>query len=218
MRFLRNNGLSLVMFGMFAVMLVGHSCSGYIEHNNDLAERGQSHIEFSPYLRSGAFVESVFENWESEFLQMAAYVLLTIWLRQKGSPESKKLHGKEPEDEDPRLHQHDPNAPWAVRQGGVILAVYKHSLSITLLLLFVASFVVHAMGGTADANDHLRAGETHLTVFDYMTSAKCWFESFQNWQSEFLSVGVLVVLQIWLRQIGSPESKAVAAPHDFTGH
>lgn len=219
MKFLRNNALSIVMFGMFGIMLVGHSLSGHIEHNNNLAEHGKPSLGYFEYLSSGAFVESVFENWESEFLQMAAYVLLTIWLRQNGSPESKKLGVKEPEDEDPALHKNDPNAPWPVRKGGFILAIYKHSLSIALLSLFVTSFCLHAAGGEADMNEQLRdKGKPQITLCDYMTSSKFWFESFQNWQSEFLSVGVLVVLQIFLRQIGSPESKPVAASREYTGH
>lgn len=219
MRFLRNNGLSLVMFGMFAIMLMGHSCSGHIEHNNNLAERGQSAISYVSYLGSGAFVESVFENWESEFLQMAAYVLLTIWLRQLGSPESKKFGVKEPEEEDPRDHANDPKASWPVRRGGIILVLYENSLSITLLSLFAASFVLHAYGGMRDINENLLYQGKHvISIFDYMSSAKCWFESFQNWQSEFLSVGVLVVLQIFLRQKGSPESKPVAESNSYTGH
>lgn len=219
MRFLRNNGLSLAMFALFAVMLAGHSCAGHVQHNKELGEAGRPPIAFVDYLGEGAFVESVFENWESEFLQMTAYVLFTIWLFQKGSPESKKLDGPDSEDEDPRIHSHDPNAPWPVRKGGFILVLYENSLSIALLALFFASFVLHAVGGTMDQNDQLLSqGKPTITVTDYLISAKFWFESFQNWQSEFLSVGVLVVLQIYLRQRGSAESKPVAASNDFTGH
>ena len=219
MRFLRNNGLSFVMFALFAVMLVGHACSGHLQHNKDLEERGRPPVAFTTYLTGGAFVESVFENWESEFLQMTAYVLFTVWLYQKGSPESKKLEGPEPEDEDPRLHRNNPNAPWPVRKGGFVLVLYENSLSIALLALFFGSFVLHAVGGTNDQNEQMvQQGKQMITVLDYMESSKFWFESFQNWQSEFLSVGMLVVLQIFLRQKGSAESKPVAATNDYTGH
>jgi len=219
MRFLRYNGLSIVMFSCFAVFLFFHSCSGHVQHNEELVEHRQITLNYATYLGSGAFVESVFENWESEFLQMLAYVLLTIWLKQKGSPESKKLNQNEPEDEDPRRHRTDPNAPWPVRKGGLVLVLYENSLSIALLLLFVGSFVLHAYGGMRDQNDQLFYQGKHLiSLFDYMSSAKCWFESFQNWQSEFLSVAVLVVLQIFLRQKGSPESKPVAESNSYTGH
>ncbi len=207
------------MFGLFAIMLVGHSCSGHIQHNKDLQERGRPPVAYSTYVVGGSFIESVFENWESEFLQMAAYVLFTVWLYQKGSPESKKLEGREPEDEDPRIHRNNPNAPWPVRKGGFVLVLYENSLSIALLALFLGSLALHAVGGATDQNDQLvLQGKHTITVLDYMASAKFWFESFQNWQSEFLSVGMLVVLQIFLRQRGSAESKPVAAPNDYTGH
>jgi len=217
-RFLRNNGLSIVLLAFFVVCLAGQGVTGLREYNQDQEQHGQPPVTLAEYLGTGHFVESVFENWESEFLQMAAFVVFTIGLRQKGSPDSKKLSGKEEVDEDPREKRDDPSAPWPVRRGGFILKVYEHSLTIALTLLFVTSFALHAVGGAREYNqEQLEHGAETVTALAYIGTARFWFESFQNWQSEFLSVGVLVLLQIVLRQRGSPESKPVAAPHSQTG-
>jgi hypothetical protein len=159
------------------------------------------------------------ENWESEFLQMFLFVALTAFLYQKGSAESKKLHGNEPVDRDPKQSRNKKNAPWPVRTGGIVLKVYEHSLSLVFLLLFIICFLLHAVGGARQYNqdqlDH--GGAEQLSTLEYISTSRFWFESFQNWQSEFLAVGLMVVLSIWLRQRGSPESKPVGAPHAATG-
>jgi hypothetical protein len=160
----------------------------------------------------------VFENWESEFLQMAAYVVLTVFLFQRGSAESKDPDTPAEVDEDPRHHQHNPNAPGPVRRGGMAVKLYAHSLSIALGLLFLLSFLGHAAGGTKHYNDEQREhGQPPVTILQYMGTSRFWFESFQNWQSEFLAVGALAVLSIWLREKGSPESKPVHSAHSDTG-
>ncbi len=128
-RILRENGLSIVMFSLFAFAVVGQSITGYHDYNDDLKQHGQAQLAFVEYLGSGHFVEAIFENWESEFLQMGLYVLLTAFLYQKGSPESKKLDEKELVDSDPlKSRRKKANAPWPVRRGGFILRIYKHSL------------------------------------------------------------------------------------------
>jgi hypothetical protein len=215
-RLLRENGLAIAMFGLFAVFLLGQSIAGYFNYNQDRRDHQQPEVGYVAYLGSGNFVESVFENWESEFLQMGAYVVLTIFLRQKGAAESKKLEEQEPVDREP-----DPSrraAPWPVRQGGPILKLYEHSLSIALFALFFLSFALHAIGGAFEySQDQTTHGGQPVSIAEFMTTARFWFESFQNWQSEFLSVGALIVLSIVLRQKGSPESKPVDAPHHETG-
>ena len=221
-RFLRENGLSLAAFGIFLICLVGQAVTGLHEYNADQREHGRPAVGAAQYLRSGHFIEVTFENWESEFLQMAAFVVLTVMLRQKGSPESKALVGEEEVDEDPRdvlrAPQKSAKAPWPVRRGGLALKLYEHSLSLALLLLFVASFVLHAVGGADRYNEEqLIHGGTAMSTLAYIGTSRFWFESFQNWQSEFLSVGALFVLTIWLRERGSPQSKPVAAPHSQTG-
>jgi len=213
-KFLRNNGLSLVVFGCFLIFLIGQTITGYHENNAEQKARGGTALTLRAYLSSGHFLEAVFENWESEFLQMAAYVILTVFLFQKGSSESKAPDRKDPVDEDPRLHRHDPKSPWPVRKGGHLLVLYEHSLSIALFALFLLSFLGHLIGGRLHYNEE-RAdhGQSALSLLQYLCTSRFWFESFQNWQSEFLAVFAIVFLSIWLRERGSPESKPVASPH-----
>jgi hypothetical protein len=214
----RENGLSIVLAVLFLAFLVAQSLAGHrveVEESQDHGERPPSYGE---YLTSGGFVEATFENWESEFLQMAAYVVFTIRLRQKGSAESKKLEGKEKVDADPRNAKDKENAPWPVRRGGLVLTLYEHSLGIAFALLFLLSFIAHALGGAADySQEQLLHGGAPVSTVDYLGTSRFWFESFQNWQSEFLAVLSIVVLSIFLRQRGSPESKPVAAPNSETG-
>lgn len=214
---LRNNGLSIAMFLLFAVSLVGQVLAGHRVHNDDQVEHGQPTVQLGRYIRSGHFVESVFENWESEFLQMAAFVLLTAYLYQKGSPESRKLEGEPDLDKHPTKSKKK-NSPWPVHRGGLALTLYSHSLSIALCLLFAVSFLLHAAGGVREYNqEQLEHGSEPIGMSSYMATSRFWFESFQNWQSEFLSVGVLIVLSVFLRERHSPESKPVADPHHETG-
>lgn len=216
-RWLQENSLSIVLAACFLVFIAGQSVTGYMNHNEELQNHGSTELSYGSYLASGAFIEATFENWESEFLQMAAYVLLTVFLRQKGSAESKKLRGTMPVDQDPRKSR-DPNAPWPVRRGGWVLKVYENSLGIALGLLFLMSFLLHAYGGARAASvENIQHGEQAVSMASYMTTSQFWFESFQNWQSEFLAVFAIVVLTIFLRQRGSPESKPVNTPYDQTG-
>jgi hypothetical protein len=216
-RWLRENSLGLTMFILFLLFLGGQSVAGFYNYNNDQEDHNQSTVSFGEYLTTGSFVEAVFENWESEFLQMGSYVFLTAFLVQKGSAESKKLEGEEPQDRDPRQSK-SPNAPWPVRKGGWALKLYENSLGLAFILLFILSFLLHAAGGAAETTqDNLAHGGSAVSFLQYFTTAKFWFESFQNWQSEFLAVFAIVMLSIYLRQKGSPESKPVNTPHDKTG-
>lgn len=211
-----HNGLSIVFLLLFALTLLGQMYFGYQQYNKDVSGMGGHTVTMSQYLTTGHFIESTFENWESEFLQMALFVWLTIFLRQKGSSESKNCEGPEEVDREP-----DPNrkgAPWPVRKGGIYLSIYKHSLTLVLIALFVLSFVLHFCGSLSDENlHHILKGEPQENAFDYFTDSRFWFESFQNWQSEFLSVFAIIGLSIYLRQKGSPQSKPVDAPHMETG-
>lgn len=219
-RFLRNQGLSLVVFSTFLLFLVGQSIAGHLQHNEDLREHGQPPIPYTQYLGSSHFLEATMENWESEFLQMFAFVVLTAFLFQKGSLESKDPDKTETVDRDPRLAKKRRNVPWPVKKGGLILTIYEYSLSLAFLLLFVTSFVLHAVGGAAEYNqEHRKHGlrQQEVSVVEFMGTSQFWFESLQNWQSEFLAVGSMVVLSIFLRQRWSAESKPVDAPHSETG-
>lgn len=157
-------------------------------------------------------MSKLFENWESEFLQMASYVVLTAMLVQRGSAESRDPKGAD--DEVPL----GPDSPWAARKGAWVRALYERSLGTALMLLFVVSLGLHFWGSLRSANaEALLHGQPLQDAGDYLFDSRFWFESFQNWQSEFLSTGVIVVLSVFLRQKGSPESKPVNASHSTTG-
>jgi hypothetical protein len=215
-KILYQNGLSIVFLLLFAGSLLGQIIFGLKEYNKELLEQGTATVSCSTYLFSGHFIEATFENWESEFLQMALFVWFTIFLRQKGSSESKGFEGPEAVDREPSASRK--GAPWPVKKGGVWLLLYKHSLTISLLLLFLLSFALHIHGSLKDENlKNMMDGKPLEHLSDYLGSSRLWFESFQNWQSEFLSVFSIVGLSIYLRQIGSSQSKPVDAPHDETG-
>jgi hypothetical protein len=204
--FLKDNALTIVLIIVFALTFVGTAWSGWLTARQILEEHGAGTISLADYLRSGHFISAIFENWESEFLQMGAYVVLTAMLFQRGSAES-----RDPDDpERPR----DPKV--SVRNFARWL--YAHSLGLALFALFMASFVLHLLGSAArEAREAAVHGTPQASLWDHLGSAQMWFESMQNWQSEFLSTAVLVVLSIFLRQQGSPESKPLLARHDETG-
>ena len=217
MKWVKSNSLCLVFFAIFLISLVGQAITGLKEYNQKMKEDHGRQVSFTQYLGTGHFIETTFENWESEFLQMALFVMLTIFLYQRGSSESKDPDGGEEEvDKEPNPRKKD--APWPVKQGGWVLAIYKNSLSIAFLLLFLLSFALHFYGSFKDYNLEQSLKGKHVeTAMQYLGDSKFWFESFQNWQSEFLSVLAVVFLSIYLRQKGSPQSKPVDAPHLQTG-
>jgi len=209
--FLYRNSLSIVLLLFMLICLAGQFFSGWNTHNKELSEQGHTALGIAQYISSGHFIQATFENWESEFLQMMVYVVLTIWLRQKGSSESKSLDTEEEVDREPVAR---PDAPWPVRKGGLWLKIYKHSLSIAFAILFLSSFALHFYGSLKDFNEEqLVKHQPGTTAGQYITDSRFWFESFQNWQSEFLAVASLVILSVWLREKGSPESKPVDMPH-----
>jgi hypothetical protein len=214
--FVRDNSLTLVMTTLFLLALAGQILAGWTVYNGQQAELGASPLSIAQYVMTGHFGEAVFENWESEFLQMGLFVLLTVWLRQKGSPESKSLEGHQAVDRQPDSSRS--GAPWPVRTGGVTGRLYRHSLSIALLSLFGVSFALHVItGAAAFSAEQVAHGGAPVSPLGYLLTPQLWFESFQNWQSEFMSIGALVVLAIFLREQGSPESKPVDAPNSETG-
>jgi hypothetical protein len=215
---LRNSKLGIVCIALFLCFWIAQSLTGWQEHNSDQTTHHEAEISYGEYLTTGHFWEASTENWESEFLQMGAFVLLTIFLIQKGSPESKQPDGDEV-DEDPRAHADDPDAPGPVKRGGWRLVLYENSLLIAFFGLFFLSLVLHAISGAAEFNAEAKShGEGPISTLQFATTSAFWFQSFQNWQSEFLAVGAIVLLTIVLRQRGSSESKPVAAPHHETGN
>jgi hypothetical protein len=218
MSWIRDRGLTLLLMSMFALLLVGQVATGFAEYNAAQQDHGRRLVTLTAYLGTGHPWEALFENWESEFLQMAVFVLLTTFLVQKGSPESRRPGATELVDSDPRDFADYPDAPWPVRRGGWILRLYEHSLGLAFVLLFLLSWAGHAFGGFAQyAADERLHNQSPPTFIDYLVSSRFWFESFQNWQSEFLAIASMVWLAVYLRQRWSPESKPVHAPHAETG-
>ena len=214
--FFRNNGLSIVFLVLFVITMIAQAISGMIVYNQEMAEEGARQVNFIHYLTTGHFIEATFENWESEFLQMALFVTLTMFLYQKGSSESKDPDKKEEVDREPNSRKK--NAPWPVKKGGFALSVYKHSLCYTLFLIFIFSFLGHWYGSLKHFNEGQSIkGLATKSAWQYLKHPKLWFESFENWQSEFLSVFAIVILSIFLRQQYSAQSKPVDAAHSETG-
>jgi hypothetical protein len=213
--FIYRNGLSIIFFMLMIFSLSGQIYTGRLEHNEFLAQYKQPPESLTQYLKSGHFLQATFENWESEFLQMALFVIFTIFLRQQGSSESKSCDA-------PIIDKSEllpkRSSPWAVKQGGIILGFYKYSLTIALLILFIISFFLHWYGSWLDFNEkQLLEGKPKEAFQEFILNKKLWFESFQNWQSEFLSIFAIIFLSIYLRQIGSSQSKPVNASHKKTG-
>lgn len=209
--FIYKNSLSIVLLTFMLFFLAGQFIAGMKTFEEERQENGLKPLSVIEYAKSGHFIQATFENWESEFLQMAFYVFLTIYLRQKGSSESKSLYKKEAVDREPKAH---PKAPWPVKRGGLWLKIYSNSLTIVLFALFFFSFFMHFIGSLKNFNEEQLMKDRPLeTASQYIGNSRFWFESFQNWQSEFLAVATIVLLSIWLRQKGSPESKPVDAAY-----
>lgn len=209
--FLYRNSLSIVIISLMLIFWSLQFITGMNVSNNERKENGAPELTAVEYVYSGHFIGATFENWESEFLQMSLYVFLTVFLRQKGSSESKSLNKKEEVDREPKAR---PGAPWPVRKGGIWLKLYSNSLSLAFLILFFLSFIAHFYGSMKSFNEQqLVKGMALTTASQYIGNSEFWFESFQNWQSEFLAVAAIVLLSIWLRQKGSPESKPVDAAY-----
>jgi len=207
--FVRDNGLTIALVVMFLFSSVGMIWSGLSAYNDELHEHGSQTVTLLRYLGSGDFLSALFENWESEFLQMSAYVMLTAMLFQRGSAESRDPDNPDrPGDELPPSDRRNPILSW----------IYSYSLGTALALLFVISFAFHWWASLAASNEEalLHGGEAE-SLSSHLLSSQLWFESFQNWQSEFMSTAVLVVLSIFLRHKGSPESKPAGAANDETG-
>ena len=185
---------------MFVISIGGMVVSGLRLHNQELLDHGQAQISLLSYLATGDFLSALFENWESEFLQMSAYVILTAMLFQRASAESR--------DPDDPHRPGDEIASHKSRRWPILSWVYSYSLGLALATLFIASFALHWWSSLRATNEQaLIHGIPPASMGEHLASAQLWFESFQNWQSEFLSTAVLVVLSIFLRHKGSPESK-----------
>ncbi|WP_028060700.1 DUF6766 family protein [Candidatus Solirubrobacter pratensis] len=217
---LRHHGLGLFFAAIFLAALVGQAIVGHADFNHAQAAHHGDPISLGRYVTSSAFGGDVLENWQSEYLQFTLYILTTVWLLQRGSPESKPLdkRGRE-SDADQRVGEHaSERSPRWARVGGLRTRLYSNSLVIVMTAIFFASWGVQAVAGRVSYNaEQLDHQEAAVGLVQYIGSSDFWDRTLQNWQSEFLAVGSMAVLSIYLRQRGSPESKPVGAPHDATG-
>ena len=218
--FVRDNGLALFFGGIFLASLLGQALVGHADFNHIQARHHDDPISLGRYVLSSDYGSDVLENWQSEYLQFTLYILMTVWLLQRGSPESKKMGEAGPEsEEDQKLGEHaTSDSPKWARLGGWRTRIYSNSLVIVMAAIWLASWLVQSITGhvayNAEQFDHQEAA---VSWFQYIGSSDFWNRTLQNWQSEFLAVGSMAVLAIYLRQRGSPESKPVGAPHDATG-
>ena len=219
MRFVRENSLSLFFGALLLLTLFAQSLVGHSLYNEEAIQHSQETISYPRYLASSHFGEAVMENWESEFLQFTLYILATVWLVQKGSPESKKPGeaGRGTEEEQLLGKHVRPDSPGWAKVGGLRTAIYSNSLLLVMGLLFVGSWFGHSFTGWTEFNQEQQEhGDAAVSWTGYLGKPDFWEQSFQNWQSEFLAIGAMVVFSIYLRQRGSAESKPVGAPHSVT--
>ena len=218
-RFLRDNGLSLFFAAIFLLALFGQAVSGLARYDQDQLSSGADPVSFWGYVTSSSFAVDVAENWQSEYLQFFLMIVVTVWLVQRGSTESKKLDETGTEsDEQQKVGRHArPDSPTWARLGGWRTAVYSRSLAAVMGLFFLGSLLAQSIAGRAAYNaEQLGQFADPVSWVGYATSADFWNRTLQNWQSEFLAVCSAVLFSIYLRQRGSPESKPVGAPHEAT--
>jgi hypothetical protein len=219
-RFLKENSLSVVFLALFLAALIGQAIAGHLDFNQEQIRHGDPEISLWRYVVSSEFGTSVMENWQSEYLQFTLFVLLTVWLLQRGSPESKELDqaGGESDEKQKVGAYAQQNSPRWAKVEGIRRKLYENSLVLVMGTFWIGTWFAQSITGVAEFNserlDHQMDG---VSWSHYVGSADFWEKTLQNWQSEFLAVGSMAILAVYLRQRGSPESKAVGAPHDATG-
>ena len=219
-RFLRENSLSLAFLTIFLAALVGQLFVGHSDFNHDqVAHQGET-MSLGRYLLSAAYWVDVMENWQSEYLQFTLFILGTVWLLQRGSPESKELDKAGIEsDEDQLVGEHaKAGSPKWAKAGGWRTTLYSNSLGLLMGSIWLGTWAAQLFTGRVEYNaGQLDHQEAALSLWQYAGSSDFWSRTLQNWQSEFLAIVSMGLFAIWLRQRGSPESKPVGAPHDATG-
>jgi hypothetical protein len=218
--FVKHNSLSLFFLAMFLAAVVFQAVAGHAAFNEEQDRHGDPHITLLRYITSSEYGAAVMENWQSEYLQFTLLILFTVWLLQRGSPESKELHkaGRE-SDEDQLVGEHaKEDSPLWAKVGGIRRKIYENSLLLVMGTIWVGTWFAQSVTGmTAFNAERLDHHQDPVSWPDYLTRADFWEMTLQNWQSEFLAVGSMAILSVYLRQRGSPESKPVGAPHHATG-
>jgi hypothetical protein len=219
-RFVRDCGLSLFFGLIFLLALAGQAWAGWKAFNAEQSADQLAPLTLPQYLTSASFAGDVAENWQSEYLQFLLYIVITVWLLQRGSPESKEMDKAGLEsDRDQKVGEYaEPDSPRWARVGGLRTRIYSSSLALVMGTIFLGSWLAQSIAGCAAYNEaRLRQLQAPISWTSYLTNPDFWSRTLQNWQSEFLAVGSMAVLSIYLRQRGSPESKPVGEPHHRTG-
>jgi hypothetical protein len=218
-RVLRDNGLSIVFGLIFLAALIGQAIAGHADYNQQQIANGGQPESFVQFVTSSQFAVDVAENWQSEYLQFSLYIFATVWLMQRGSPESKKsdeLGRQSDRQQQIGRHATSTSPTWA-RAGGWRTTVFSNSLGLVMGGLFLLSWLAQSIAGVAAYNsDQLANHQDPVTWLEYLGNSDFWNRTLQNWQSEFLAIGSMAVLSVYLRQRGSPESKPVGAAHTAT--
>jgi hypothetical protein len=219
-RFLRDNSMSIVFLALFLAALGGQAIAGHADFNEQQTVHGGPEISMGRYLVSSSFAVDVMENWQSEYLQFTLFILLTVWLLQRGSPESKELDkpGRE-SDEEQKVGEHaQQNSPRWAKVAGFRRTIYENSLVLVMGTFWLGTWFAQSVTGVVEYNsDRLDHNVDTVSWVSYLGRPDFWNRTLQNWQSEFLAVGSMAILAVYLRQRGSPESKPVGAPHSATG-
>jgi hypothetical protein len=219
-KFLRDNSLGLVFGGLFLIVLVGEAIAGHADFNQQQLTDGLPTVSFARYISSASFGADVAENWQSEYLQFFLYIFLTVWLTQKGSPESKPVGqaGLESDEEQKVGPYADDDSPASARAGGLRRALFANSLGLVMGLIFLASWLTQSIAGSASFNERqLSELQDPVSWAQYLLEPDFWNRTLQNWQSELLAVASMAILAIYLRQRGSSQSKPVGTAHMATG-
>jgi hypothetical protein len=217
---LRDNGLGLFFGVLFLIVLCGQALAGHADYNNQQLTQGLEPVSLGRYLTSASFAVDVAENWQSEYLQFFLFIFLTVWLVQKGSPESKSLDevGRETDEEQKIGRYADEDSPKWARTGGLRTTLFSNSLGLVMGLIFVLSWLTQSIAGVAAYNEQQLADlQDPVAWSQYLREPDFWNRTLQNWQSELLAVASMVILAIYLRQRGSSQSKPVGTPHSTTG-
>jgi hypothetical protein len=220
MRFLKLNGLSIFFLAIFLAAVVGQALVGHGEYNNDQLAHNGDPVSLGRYVLSSEYGADLLENWQSEYLQFTLYILATAWLLQRGSPESKEPGKAGLESDEEQMvgpHATDASPRWA-KIGGLRTTLYSHSLLIVMAVIWLLSWLGQSIAGhTAYNEEQLTHLEATVSWTGYLGTNDFWGRTLQNWQSEFLAVGSMAILSVYLRARGSPESKPVGSPHSATG-
>jgi len=219
-RFLRDNSLSIVFLLLFLAAFCGQAIAGHADFNDEANRHGDPTISLARYVVSSDFGSAVMENWQSEYLQFTLFILLTVWLLQRGSPESKELDKAGVEsDEAQKVGPHaQQNSPRWAKVDGIRRTIYENSLLLLMGALWLGTWLAQSRTGVVQYNsERLDHHQGPVAWSHYLTTGNFWDNTLQNWQSEFLAVGSMAIFAVYLRQRGSPESKPVGAPHGATG-